>query len=254
VPVDLAHDVRGGGEPILLIHGTAASVWGRLPELLDSDHRVIAYDRRGFGRSPGPVGASLANHASDAASLLEELEAEPATIIGWSFGALIALELAVERPELVSRLVLIEPPLHAKRHPSLPQVWAFLKLTIQRRRDERRAAETFIRWASRHRDGGPGFDAAPAEDREAMLGSASAILAELGVGTGEELTRDRLASIRAPVTLVAGGRSDSVFGKAVRRVARALPDAKIQRIPGAGHAVQLEQPDELAAIIRAAAA
>jgi pimeloyl-ACP methyl ester carboxylesterase len=250
-PVELAHEVRGAGKPLLLIHGTAASVWGRLPDLLGTDHRVIVYDRRGFGRSHGPVGATLEQHAADAAALLEKLGTGPATVIGWSIGGVVALHLAIARSDLVERLVLIEPPLHAKRHPSLPMLRAFMKLMIQRRRNQGAAAETFSRWAFSHRDGGPGFDVLRVDEREAILANAAAILAELDVGTGEDLKRKRIGSIQAPVTLVAGGRSDRAFGKAVERLARALPGPDVEQLAGSGHAVQLEQPDELAAIVRA---
>ena len=247
--MDLAHESRGEGPPVLLIHGTAGAVWGTLPEALVRDHRVIVYSRRGFGRSSGPLGATQAEHARDAAALLEELGTGPATIVGWSMGGVIALELALARPDLVSSLVLVEPPLHAKKHPSLAFLRAFAKLTLQRRRDERAAAETFLRWATRYRDGGCGFELAPPEDREAMLANAPAILAELDVGTGENLKLESAGSIRGPVTLVVGGRSDNVFPRAVARIAKALPDARVERLPQAGHGVPIEQPEELAALV-----
>lgn len=75
-------------------------------------HRVISYDRRGFGRSPGPPASRKADHVAAAAALLEELDAEPAAALGWSAGGVVALGLAVERPDLVSALILVEsdPP------------------------------------------------------------------------------------------------------------------------------------------------
>jgi pimeloyl-ACP methyl ester carboxylesterase len=247
--VDLGYETRGEGPPVLLIHGTAGAVWGTLPEVLARDRRVIVYSRRGFGPSPGPLGATQTEHAGDAAELLDELGTGPATIVGWSMGGVIALELALARPDLVSSLVLVEPPLHAKKHPSLAFLRAFAKLTIQRRRDERAAAETFLRWATRFTDGGSGYELAPPADREEMLGNASAILAELDTGTDESLKLEAVGSIRGPVTLVVGGRSDRVFPKAVGRIAKVLPDARVERLAQAGHGIPIEQPEELAALV-----
>src|SRR5687768_18034798 len=68
--------------------------------------RVIAYDARGYGRSTLPLSASYSN-ALDLRNLLRYLGASPATIVGCSLGATIALDLAIEFPESVTSLVLV---------------------------------------------------------------------------------------------------------------------------------------------------
>ena len=82
--VRLSVTERGGGEPILLIHGTGGSAlgWGRGVERLEPLGRVIAYDRRGCGDSEHAGDASVREHAEDAAVLLELLDASPAVVIG----------------------------------------------------------------------------------------------------------------------------------------------------------------------------
>src|SRR4051794_20501637 len=117
--MDLACDVLGDGPPVLLIHGTAPRLWESLPERLAAQHRVIAYDRRGFGGSTHPPIKSLTVHADDAATLLD---GEPAVVVGWSIGAVVALELAVRHPAAVERIVAIEPPLHAARGVPRPEI------------------------------------------------------------------------------------------------------------------------------------
>ena len=57
----------GSGPGVLLVHGTAANLWGDLPEMLTSDHRVVTYDRRSFGRSTNAPLANLRRHTQDAA-------------------------------------------------------------------------------------------------------------------------------------------------------------------------------------------
>src|SRR2546426_2182743 len=98
---------RGDGPPVLLVPGTGCPVemWGALPAELSKDHRVIAYERRGFNRTGGRPAGHQREHATDAAGLLRALDARPAAAVGWSGGGLSALALAVEHPEMVGRLV-----------------------------------------------------------------------------------------------------------------------------------------------------
>src|SRR4051812_29686021 len=122
--------VSGDGSPVLLIHGTAAAVWGEVPErLAAAGHQVIDYDRRGFGASAGEPGAALRDHVADAAALLE---GRPARVVGWSIGGVIGLELAVAHPELVRGLVIVDAPLHAKRHPRPRMLAAIARAQLAR--------------------------------------------------------------------------------------------------------------------------
>src|SRR5215472_18571224 len=91
------YEEQGDGPPILLIPpaGSTASTWGTLAGDLAGAGRVIAYDRRGYTRSGGEVLRSAAEHARDAAAILEVLEAGPTVLDGTSAGATIALDLTV---------------------------------------------------------------------------------------------------------------------------------------------------------------
>src|SRR3954471_13924008 len=110
----LRYRQTGTGAPaVLLIHGTAAALWGDLPARLAARHRVVDYDRRGYDGSSGPAPSSLAAHTDDAAAPLARLDLAPAVVVGWSVGGIIALDLAVRYPARVAGLVLLEPPLHA---------------------------------------------------------------------------------------------------------------------------------------------
>jgi len=74
----------GSGPPLLLVHGTGsyADLWSPVLDGLARAYRVIAYDRRGFARSSSTPGGGLAEHARDAAALLNALGASPATVVG----------------------------------------------------------------------------------------------------------------------------------------------------------------------------
>jgi pimeloyl-ACP methyl ester carboxylesterase len=113
--VELEYELKGAGEPVLLIHGSHI---GRsfLPLLaqpsLTEKYTLIRYHRRGFLESApvrGPV--SIKDQAADARALLEHLHLSRAHVVGHSFGGAIALQLALDAPTHVHSLVLLEAAL-----------------------------------------------------------------------------------------------------------------------------------------------
>jgi pimeloyl-ACP methyl ester carboxylesterase len=244
---------HGSGPTVLLIHGTAPAIWGDLPAALAAEHRVVAYDRRSFGASRGePPAGGLSAHAEDAAAMIEAVGG-PALVVGWSIGGVIALELAARHPKLVERLVLLEPPLHAKRHPRPAMVSAILRATLLGRIGRERAgARAFLRWALSRRDGGSDLDRLPASWRERVDGDARAIVRELAAGTGEHLNESLLGSIAAPARIFSGRQSSAVFEHAARRAATMVPGAELEPVAG-GHAVQLDAGAAVLAAVRATA-
>src|SRR5215217_607309 len=113
--IELEYEVKGSGEPILLI-GPGPIADGFLPFLsqkaLVDRYRLIRYHQRGqVGSTHSHGSVSFAEHAADAAALLGDLSIRRAHVAGHSTGATIALQLAVDRPEIVHTLALLEPPL-----------------------------------------------------------------------------------------------------------------------------------------------
>jgi pimeloyl-ACP methyl ester carboxylesterase len=88
--IDLYYEDHGSGEPVVLIHGyplSGASWEKQVPVLLDAGHRVITYDRRGFGKSSQPTtGYNYDTFAADLHKLVTELELEDFTLVGFSMG------------------------------------------------------------------------------------------------------------------------------------------------------------------------
>lgn len=116
--VELSWSESGEGTPVLLIHETAtdSGAWMPLAREIARAGRAIAYDRRGWGRSSAPEGyrrTTIEEQSEDAAALIEAAGAAPATLCGAGVGAVIALDLLLRRPELVTAAVIIEPPLLA---------------------------------------------------------------------------------------------------------------------------------------------
>jgi pimeloyl-ACP methyl ester carboxylesterase len=254
---ELFHSQAGDGAPILLIHGAGgdADVWGEAFDLLAKKHRVIAYDRRGFTQSKQEPVADLDRHADDAAELLGELKAAPTTVVGWSSGGVVALELAIRRPECVARLVLIEPPLHLKRAPGIQGLWGIAKARVLNLvKDDRAASDAFFRWAFLHTSGGNYYDRLEPKMREAIRANGRATMIELKFGTGERLKGQDIAAIACPVTCLTGELSDRALLHATRKLVRLLPRAQVREIAGAGHTLHLERPQEFAAAVTDAVA
>lgn len=246
---------NGAGPPLLLIHGTGANAdtWGGLLDELSQTNRVIAYDRRGFSRSAGRPVRDYRRHAADAAALLKALGAAPATVIGWSSGGVVALDLAGSHPQLVQALLLIEPTLHGYRHPNISIVRTYVGIQARRLLGAETAAEHFYRWVFGYSTGGTAFDRFPDEWRGAMLANSRPTLSEftpaLHPGSGEYLSRRRLGGIACPIQYLGGQLSDPWFKGLRRAFAGILPEAEVQEVSGAGHAMHFDAPTAITSAV-----
>lgn len=248
--------VVGEGPPLLLIHGTAGDgeSWRQVQEALGRSRRVIAYDRRGYDRAveAKPSRVAYAEHARDAAALLD---ATPAWVVGWSSGGIVALHLALREPDRVRGLVLIETPLHARRHPSLHVSAGFVRSMLWRlARDDAAAAASFLRAVSCRVDGPSDFDRLSPEAQAGLTRPASALLAELGEGTGEELDARRLRGVGCPVVFVVGAQSRGWMRAIARDVCATIPGARTVLVAGAGHFLPMADPSALVRVVEDAIA
>ncbi|WP_284178061.1 alpha/beta hydrolase [Rhabdaerophilum sp. SD176] len=117
-PFALHVEERGAGRPIILLHGLGASsyMWRHLAPELAKNHRVIAIDLKGFGRSDKPAGAGyrIEDHVAAVSAILDRLRLRDVTLVGHSLGGAVALLLAVEADQAgdgrISRLILMNSP------------------------------------------------------------------------------------------------------------------------------------------------
>jgi pimeloyl-ACP methyl ester carboxylesterase len=105
--VKIWYAVFGKGQPVVLLHGGLANAnyWGNLVPALSSEYLVIVMDSRGHGRSSRndePLGYDLM--ASDVLALMDFLKIERAALVGWSDGAIIGLDIAIQHPERLTKL------------------------------------------------------------------------------------------------------------------------------------------------------
>jgi len=243
--VRLHSERDGAGVPVALLHGfgQTARCWGVLPDALTPDYEVVRLDAPGHGDTGGE-GVDLPTTAD----LIAEA-AGPAVYVGYSMGGRMALQLAVDRPDVVRGLVVvggtpgIEDPNERAARRKADHALA------QRIRD--RGVDAFIHyWLDL-----PLFAGLPAEARyedERRRNTAEGLATSLErAGTGSQAPLwDRLAAIDVPVLLVAGEDDQRYVEIAFRTGAAIGPGIELSLITDAGHSVHLEQPERFAGALR----
>ena len=227
-----------------------ASLWAADLAALASDCRIIAYDRRGYGSSSSSP-RSWEIHADDAIALIEGLDAAPAVVIGYSAGAIIALELVLRRPDLVSGIGLLDPAFNLKKCMTPGLLTTLARVQISRRMGRERAAvQRWLRYVSSYSTGGSAYDMrTPPDRREKLLANAGGIFADLGSGAGS-VDESRLARIAVPTTLVELALSPPFLRRSCQRLKELLPQARGRIIEHSGHWAGLDAREELLSILR----
>jgi len=248
----LYYEEQGDGPPILLIPpaGSTASTWGTVAGDLAGAGRVIAYDRRGYSRSGGEVVRSAAEHALDAAAVLDALQARPTVAVGTSAGATIALDLAVRRPDLVRAVVVHEAAWRALWHPSASGLGTLARMQwLAWRGRYPEAAETLLRGVYAYRDGGSAWDEFPEQWRRIARENGRSVVADLRASMGGYPRPENLATISAPVVCTYGSRSRGYMRAITCALAQAIPTATVREIDGAAHAVAFDAPGNFVQVI-----
>lgn len=220
---------------------------------LSAEFRFIVYNRRGYGDSSSSP-RNWARHAEDTIALIERLNASPATIVGYSGGAIIALDVVLKRPDLVARLILLDPACNLNHclTPGFVGTLAGVKLLRWLRRD-RAAAERWLRYVSSYPTGRSGFDTKASEARrEQLLANASGIFADLESGGGA-VGESLLSNISVPVTIIDAKLSPSFLRRSSHRLKQMLPQARNVTLEHSGHWIGLDAHDELLKVLREAA-
>jgi 2-succinyl-6-hydroxy-2,4-cyclohexadiene-1-carboxylate synthase len=234
----------GKGDPVVVLHGfTQSGASWRTPTLgLENRHRIVAVDLPGHGGSAA-VAADLWESAALVAAAIEAaVGGGPAAVVGYSLGGRTALHLALLRPDLVSRLVLVSAT--AGMDDDAQRAARRAADDIIAQRVERDGVDVFVEWWLER----PLFAtlAPEAAGVDSRLGGTAAGLASslrrAGTGTQSPLW-GRLATLEMPVLVVAGALDDRYAALAVRLTAAIGANAGTAIIAGAGHACHLEAPE-----------
>jgi pimeloyl-ACP methyl ester carboxylesterase len=227
-----------GRPALVLLHGLglAHRMWQPQCRALAPDFHVLAPDLPGFARSAAQVPFTLAGAAAGVADLIRSRAAGPASLCGLSLGALVALQIALDAPDAVSRLILSAPQVHPP-----VALMAFQQILF------RLMPEKPLR-ASLARDL-PTRDEAllqAARDDAALTGKPALLQAMHAAAQAD--FRGTLHRLHLP-TLVLCGSRDWPNLPAAREIARAIPGAELKIFADAGHVLNLERPAEFSQVI-----
>ncbi len=255
---------RGGQGPVLLLlHGIAGSsgTWIAAMRLLQREYTVIAPDFLGHGKSAKPLGDySLGNHASGIRDFLHTLDIDRVTVIGQSFGGGVAMQFAYQYPELCERLVLVDAgglgrevslllrliTLPAAEYvmpvlfPEFVRDWGdpVVKFIGDRGIRSARAVEMWRAYRSlTHRD-----------NRQAFVRTMRAVI-DPGGQSVNAISRLYLAA-HMP-TLIVWGEADRIIPVShAYQAHEAIPNSRLEVMPGVGHFPHAEEPIRFAEILR----
>ena len=226
------HEVQGEGQPVVLLHGAfaGASSWSaQTPVLVRAGYKVHVPERRGHAHTPdvpGPLTYGVM--ADDTVAYLDGVVGGPARLVGWSDGAVVALLVALRRPDLVDRQVLI-----GQYFNSSGKVSGGLVDQLTAGGDQ---VMGFLR---------AGYDPVSPDGPEHFPVVYAKTLQM--IETEPELDLAALAAVGAP-TLVLQGDRDEVTLEHGAAVARALPQGRLAVLPGT-HLLPLENPDLVNALL-----
>jgi pimeloyl-ACP methyl ester carboxylesterase len=227
------YETDGAGDPLLLLHGGLCTneTWQAQRPDLAANFRVLLPERRGHGHTPdvdGPL--SYQDMADDTVAFIEKVVGGPAHLVGWSDGGVIALLVAVARPDLVRKVVAIganflpspesgaAPEMLDQLAPEAPD------LTMFREAYEAVSPDGAAHWP-------------------VVVGKLAAMFR-----TEPNIRTEDLARITAP-TLVLVGDDDLMTLEHTIALYRAIPGSQLAVVPGTSHALLMEKPSEVNRII-----
>jgi esterase len=248
--LELAHDAFGEtGSPVLILHGLLGSArnWTSIAKELAASHRVFALDLRNHGRSPWAPTMSFDEMAGDIAAFIERQDLGAVTLIGHSLGGKVAMRLALTRPELIERLVVVDVAPVAYAHTFTPFIEAMRQVDlaqVKRRSDAELQLQNAVPDAAMRNfllqnlvktDAGFVWRA----NLEALAANMDELL---GFPTPAPD-----AAYGGPTLFIAGGRSDYVRPEHRPLIERLFPNSEHVVITDAGHWLHAERPAEFLA-------
>ncbi len=253
-PVRLYYEITGpvGAPPLVLLRGLGRTVrhWGKLLDLLGDRLRVVVIDNRGVGRSSAPLPPyDTGVMATDVLAVLDHASIERASVFGLSLGGMIAQKVALFRPERVSHLILGCTRAggrtgRATSRETLLRLASAMLLPEARALAHTASVVLSQEFLAKNPDVVDEWQRIAREQPTRRRG----YLGQMGAALRHDASRE-LARLRVPTLVVSGDADRLIDVENSRHLARTIPGARLEILPGAGHDIPIERPRELAALL-----
>ncbi len=239
--ITIRYEAEGSGPPVLLTHGYGATgrMWAPQAKALRDAYTIISWDMRGHGETESPDDPAQYSEAltlGDMAGLLHLLGHEQAVVGGLSLGGFMSLAFHLAHPEMVRALVLCDTG-PGYRSPDARAGW------------NRGAEKQALNFESRGLDALGKSSEVSATRKYHRSAQGLAHAARRMLAQFDSRIIDHLPNIRVP-TLVIVGENDQPFIGASEYMAAKIPEARMEVIPNAGHAANLDNPDDFNRVLR----
>jgi 3-oxoadipate enol-lactonase/4-carboxymuconolactone decarboxylase len=247
--VEVHHEVAGPADgPVVVLAGSLGSdlrMWDpQVEPLVAAGFRVVRYDQRGHGRSPAPAGPYTVDElGEDLVALLDRLALPRVSLAGLSLGGMTGMWLAEHHPARLDRLVLCCTA--AELGPA--SMWTERARAVRESGMDDLADAAVDRWMTR--SGQAGDPALAAWLREMFTGQDPEGYASCCTAIQTMTIAAGLGSIAAPTLVIAGAEDQATPPEHARRIAAAVPGARLEIVEGAAHLGNLERPAEFTSLI-----
>ncbi|WP_373518947.1 alpha/beta fold hydrolase [Pricia sp.] len=246
----------GEGEPVVFVHGTISdySVWEAQMDTFSENYRVIALSRRyaypNDQTNSNSKDYSVKAHAKDLVGFLQKLNAGPVHLVGHSFGGFTSIISALERPDLIKSLTLLEPPATSLLE-NLPEAEGLMAEFINNvvipaskafnENNDEAATALFV-------GGVMGdslyFDKAPQNEKGMWLANIPELKAYAsGADLLPLLNCQDFEKLKVPVLLIKGELSPKIFRLASDQLHKCIQNSTLEELPNASHGLQHQNPE-----------
>jgi pimeloyl-ACP methyl ester carboxylesterase len=227
--IQLYYAIYGKGNPLVLLHGGLGNMenFGNQIPAFANDFEVIAVDSRGHGRSTrSSQPYSYGVMASDVLALMDYLNVPKASIVGWSDGAIIGLDIAIHHPERVDKLVAFAA-----------------NFVVSGLREELRHNGTFNQYFELAQQDYKRLSSTPDRYMEFV-----AAIREMW-RTQPQYSPQQLASIKSPTLVIDGEYDEAIKRSHTEEMSHRIPNSQLAILPGVSHFAMFQNPDEFNKVV-----
>lgn len=258
--VSLSYIEQGQGTPVVFVHGAFSDhrVWEPQREASADRFRFIAFTQRYFGTSKWSDSGeqySQVTHAADLAEFIRKLDVGPVYIVGRSYGATVAIRMALQHPELVLGVIAQEPVIalaigmsDSAKKSILKHERSGLAATHNAAKNGNiaEATQLFADWTN---DQPGGFDALPAETRAVHLDNGRTIALHFSAPRPPKITCTDLGQLKSPLAITTGELTRPFFKILAQAAHNCVSGSQLIQIPDARHAATAQNPKAFNAVL-----